>query len=392
MRCFNCDDPKHTINDCPLPHDVARAALKRLEYLSKRKAGRDATSQVLFELCTQMNESTSKGAQEADTDANATKQHDEAEADTLFATLVHAMRIPITDCFMILIEVDVVDINVPLILGLDFLDEHKMYVNNTTNMLVCVNEGIQVPLVRKTGHIFFEWGAVILYTFPELQRIHKHFFHAIPERLDAVLHVVDCDTLWSAAGFMGECQTVDATWNMFVKIWRERSKALVEAGTNMVRHVARARLSTALRRNVPKASDNEIHPCMRVLVYREKPIDEWQGPYTVHGHDGKHAWLDINDRLKLFSIDKIKEYLPPLEAGAVAAAVATVDPPSEPDMGSVVDAIIAGDTLLCNVGQRFGSIQEKAYRDTHAEVETPQKTCQDRGAQARGLTGIRRGG
>eukprot|EP00170_Pyropia_yezoensis_P002016 contig_8609_g2020 len=152
---------------------------------------------------------------------------------------------------------------------------------------------------------------------------------------------------------------------------RERSKALVEARADMVRHVARARLGTALRRNVPKASDYEIHPGMRVLVYREKPIDEWQGPYTLHGHDGKHVWLGINDRLKLFSIDKIKEYLPPLEAGAEVAAMATVDPPSEPDMGSVVDAIIAGDNLLCNLGQRFGSIQEKAYPDTHAEVETP---------------------
>eukprot|EP00170_Pyropia_yezoensis_P002017 contig_8609_g2021 len=194
-----------------------------------------------------------------------------------------AMRILITDCFMILIEVDVVDVNVPLLLGLDFLDEHKMNVNNTTKMLICVNKGIQVPLVRKMGHIFFEWGTDILYTFPELQRIHKHFFHASPERLyalmrrakvddavpltlkqlldvvdacivcqrlskepsrfrvalpqddvcfnrlvlldlmflegDAVLHVVDCDTHWSAAGFMGEGQTVDATWNPFVKIW-----------------------------------------------------------------------------------------------------------------------------------------------------------------------------
>lgn len=89
MGCFKCDDPKHAINDCPLPHDVARAALKRLEYLSKRKAGRDAEAQVLLELCTQMNESTAMGAQEANTDADATQQHDAAETDTLFATLVN---------------------------------------------------------------------------------------------------------------------------------------------------------------------------------------------------------------------------------------------------------------------------------------------------------------
>eukprot|EP00170_Pyropia_yezoensis_P000100 contig_943_g101 len=165
MSLFNCDVPKHTFNDCPLPRDVARAGLKQLWYPFKRKAGLDATTQVLFELCTRVNESAATGAQEADTDAGATQQHDKAEADTLLATPVNgskatgggqdAMRIPITNCFMILIEVDVVDINVPMLLGLDFLDENKMYVNKTTNTLICLNESIQVPLVRKKGHIFF---------------------------------------------------------------------------------------------------------------------------------------------------------------------------------------------------------------------------------------------
>lgn len=463
-----------------------------------------------------------------------------------------AVRIPITDSFMILIEIDVVAINVPLLLGLDFLDRHNMYVNNTTNRLVCVNEGIQVPLVRKMGHIFFEWEAEILYTFPELQRIHKHFFHANSERLyalmrrakiddavpltlkqlqdvadacdvcqrlgkepnrfrvalphedvcfnrlvlldlmflegEAVLHVVDADTLWSAAGFMGDGQTADATWDLFVKIWvaayvgypqelhvdqgpqlqapqwrarveaagikqrdsgveshnslgageryhaflrqifrrvraahptidkgqalslsvwamnqtagpmgispvllvfginprmpvnpvdlpmqRERNKALVEARADMVKHVARARLSTVVRRNVPKASNTEISPGMRVLVYREKPVDEWQGPYTVQGHDGKQVWLDINDRLNLFSIDKVKLYLPPLETTEETPADVATDTVGNEDMGNVVDAIIAGDTLVCSLGQRLGYIQERAYRDTQAEAETPSR-------------------
>lgn len=104
-----------------------------------------------------------------------------------------ALRTPIIDSFMISTVVDVVAINVPLLLGLDFLDAHNMYVNNTTNRLVCVNEGIQVPLVRKMGHIFFEWEAKTLYTFPELQRIHKHFFHASSERLYALMRRANID-------------------------------------------------------------------------------------------------------------------------------------------------------------------------------------------------------
>lgn len=89
MGCFNCDNPKHTINDCPLPRDVARAALKRLEYLSKRKAGRGATAQVLFELCSQINETAAAIKEEANPDKDAPKPAEDLESDTLFAALVN---------------------------------------------------------------------------------------------------------------------------------------------------------------------------------------------------------------------------------------------------------------------------------------------------------------
>ncbi len=88
MGCFNCDNPKHTINDCPLPRDVARAALKRLEYLSKRKAGRGATAQVLFELCTQINETAATVAEAVNSEEDAPKPPEDLEPDTLFAALV----------------------------------------------------------------------------------------------------------------------------------------------------------------------------------------------------------------------------------------------------------------------------------------------------------------
>jgi len=60
-------------------------------------------------------------------------------------------------------------------------------VNNVTNHLVCVKEGVAVPLVRKFGHIYLDWGLEVLYTFPELQRIQKHFYHAKPERLYSLM-------------------------------------------------------------------------------------------------------------------------------------------------------------------------------------------------------------
>jgi len=142
---------------------------------------------------------------------------------------------------------------------------------------------VAVPVVRKYGHIYLEWGSDILYTFSELQRIHKHFYHAKPERLYAlmrqskdkeatsgtlrqlekvaeacdvcqrlakepsrfrvampnkdlcfnrrvmialmtldqtpVLHVVDRDTLFSAATFLCDRVSSKSVWDAFLRIW-----------------------------------------------------------------------------------------------------------------------------------------------------------------------------
>lgn len=479
-------------------------------------------------------------------------------------------RIPVTGDFCIPLVVDVIDLNVPLLLGLDVLDAYKIYVNNTINRLVFVNKGVSVPVVRKMGHIYYEWGAEAYCTFPELQRIHRHFFyarserlyammqratdeHAVPQTLQklqdvgaaydvcqslakepsrfrvalpqedvcfnrmlyldlmflegkAVLHVVDTDTLLSGAVFMSEGQSSDAVWDLWLDIWvsryvgcseevhvdygsqlrsdrwrallsgtgvklresgveshnalgageryhavlrqifrrvrgahpgfakekalslavwamnqtagpsglspvllvfgihprlpvrpvdlppqRERRKALVEARADMVKLTAQARLAKALRAQVPRAAKVDIAPAMRVLVYREKPR-MCEGPFTVVSCDNKHVWLDIKDRLKLFSLDKVKEYTPPLnklvepppgppaapQASGVAARAADAPalqmsgPPSpevqpaetggDANLGAALDGIIAGDAFLMDVGRSVGLLKGKIDR------------------------------
>ena len=49
-------------------------------------------------------------------------------------------------------SLDVVDINVPLILGLDELDEYITYVNNVEVILVCTEPEHKHPINRKLGH------------------------------------------------------------------------------------------------------------------------------------------------------------------------------------------------------------------------------------------------
>ena len=106
--------------------------------------------------------------------------------DTLGAV---SIRLPIAEDYFLPLFVKVIALNVPFLLGLDIMDRYRMYVNNVTNHLVCVNEGVAVPVVRKYGHIYLDWGSDILYTFSELQRIHKHFYHARPCQARASLRV-----------------------------------------------------------------------------------------------------------------------------------------------------------------------------------------------------------
>ena len=99
------------------------------------------------------------------------------------------IRGPITAELIIIMAVDVIKLNVPFLLGLDTLDRYKMYLNNVTDELVFVNEGVSLPTTHSDGHVYYswEWNPDILYTFPEFVRIHRHFFHASPERLYAVI-------------------------------------------------------------------------------------------------------------------------------------------------------------------------------------------------------------
>eukprot|EP00170_Pyropia_yezoensis_P002031 contig_8686_g2035 len=94
---------------------------------------------------------------------------------------------PITQDFFLILTIDGIELSVPPLLGLEKMDQHRLYFYNTTNKLVCVNEGVILPVVRKLGHAYCQGGAEVPYTYPELQKIHKHFFHAKPERLYNVM-------------------------------------------------------------------------------------------------------------------------------------------------------------------------------------------------------------
>lgn len=102
------------------------------------------------------------------------------------------VRIPVAGTNVLSLDLSAVDVSLPLLIGLDSMDEHTIYVNKVTHEMVCVSEGVSARTVRKLGHVFCVWGADVLYTFSELRRIRRHFFNAQPQRLHAIMrHAAD---------------------------------------------------------------------------------------------------------------------------------------------------------------------------------------------------------
>jgi len=83
---------------------------------------------------------------------------------------------------------DIVDADIPLLLGLDYMDKEKLLADNLKNMLICEENGWTLPITRRKGHMFVEWNIQkILFTNMELHRMHRNFFHPSARKLFNVL-------------------------------------------------------------------------------------------------------------------------------------------------------------------------------------------------------------
>ncbi len=94
------------------------------------------------------------------------------------------VRIPKPNNGYIEVRIDIVDADIPMIIGLDILDKETLLADNTENLLIHKKEGWKMPLSRKAGHLYLEWNyAEVLYTRSELQKMHLHFFHPSASKL-----------------------------------------------------------------------------------------------------------------------------------------------------------------------------------------------------------------
>lgn len=93
------------------------------------------------------------------------------------------VRMPVPGHSIIEVKVEIVSPNIPMLIGLDTLDKFGIYVNNIQNLLVHDKIKWGIPLIRKGGHMYYNWANEILFTMEELRRMHRGFYHPDNDKL-----------------------------------------------------------------------------------------------------------------------------------------------------------------------------------------------------------------
>eukprot|EP00171_Calliarthron_tuberculosum_P023868 IDg23868t1 len=86
-------------------------------------------------------------------------------------------------------ETDVVDVDIPILFGLDKMKELKWHINEVSNEFCSYNNpDLKVKLEFKLGHLYLNWPSrVVLFSKSELLKIHRRFAHPSAEKLSNLL-------------------------------------------------------------------------------------------------------------------------------------------------------------------------------------------------------------
>jgi hypothetical protein len=83
------------------------------------------------------------------------------------------VRIPTPDGNHIKMDMDVVQANVPMLIGLEVLDRECLVADNVENKLRSTKHGWSLSITRKYGHLYIEWTqSDILYSKGDIQKLH----------------------------------------------------------------------------------------------------------------------------------------------------------------------------------------------------------------------------
>lgn len=89
----------------------------------------------------------------------------------MFGTIV--VRILTPDNSFLSLRIDIVEDDVPFLLGLDIMDRERLVANNVLNRIESYAYGGHIPITRQFENLYVQWPAsTVLFTRSELKKLH----------------------------------------------------------------------------------------------------------------------------------------------------------------------------------------------------------------------------
>ena len=94
------------------------------------------------------------------------------------------VRLPCPGASFIQIEIDVVDLDVPMLLGLRELRQNQLLVDYLDKKIINKKIDWKMDLRDKHGHMYWSWDVYdSFFTKREIERLHYHSFHRSSKKL-----------------------------------------------------------------------------------------------------------------------------------------------------------------------------------------------------------------
>ena len=149
----------------------------------------------------------------------------------------------------------------------------------------------------------------------------------------------------------------------------ERAEVALEARKLMSKHMAMTKVRRALTHQMPSAANHTYAPGDKVLVFREKVIEnrigEWQGPFTVMSYDQPTKTVLVQDEpgssFSKYNVTQVKPYVEPTDTpkatavdfvSHVARALSDYQSPPEAHEVCMTEVITPEDPRATNTKMR----------------------------------------
>lgn len=97
------------------------------------------------------------------------------------------VRISVTGAYLVDVYLEILNVDIPFLLGLDVLTQLNAYLDFDGNTTLSKYDGRSLPLTKQLGHVYIVFDALRIFTETVLRNIHRYFDIPRMEKLATVI-------------------------------------------------------------------------------------------------------------------------------------------------------------------------------------------------------------